>query len=383
VVTNAPPGRRAQRGLVVGRIRGVPVEIMPSWLLVAALLAAVYGPIIDDAVPALGAGPAYLAGVGFAVLFGFCVLAHELGHTIVSLALGHPVRRVVLFALGGVSEVDGEPGRARDEFLIAGTGPVVSLLIAGGAWLAYDASPAGTLSTALLGLLCWTNLLLAGFNLLPGLPLDGGRLLRAAVCAFGARPVTGTRVAAVTGRAVAIAVAASGLAAQRGSLGVAAAVFSFGLAGYLWLGAGQSLKLAQLMALLPDVAVAELVRPGMFVPADLSVTEALRRAWESQARGLVLVDRGEQPTAIVDEAQIGAVPLERRAWTPVSAVARPLEPGLMVPDGIDAEALLRWMQTTPAHEYLVIRPDGSAAGIINTRDFAQRLRGDAAMKGSA
>jgi Zn-dependent protease/CBS domain-containing protein len=382
-VSNTGPGRQIKSGLVLGRFRGVPIEVMPSWLLVGVLLAAVYGPIIDDAVPDLGAGLAYLAGIGFAALFGFCILAHELGHTIVSLALGHPVRRVVLFALGGVSEVEGEPERARDELLIAGTGPVVSLVISGAAWLAYDASPAGALSTALLGLLCWTNLLLAGFNLLPGLPLDGGRILRAAVCAFGARPVTGTRVAAVAGRAVAIGVAASGLAAQHTSLGFSAAIFSFALAAYLWMGAGQSLKVAQLMATLPGVAVAELVRPGMFIPSDLTVNEALRRAWESQARGLVLVDPAEQPTAIVDEVQIGAVPPERRPWTPVSTVARPLEPGLMVPDGIDAEALLRRMQTTPAREYLVVRPDGSPAGIITTRDFAQRLQAFAASKAAA
>ncbi len=145
---------------------------------------------------------------------------------------------------------------------------------------------------------------------------------------------------------------------------------------------GQSLKLAQLMAKLPEVSVAELLRPGMFIPADISVNEALRRAWDSQARGLVLLDPGQQPTAIVDEVQIGAVPPDRRPWTPVSAVARPLEAGLMVPDGIDAQGLLRRMQTTPAHEYLVVRPDGSAAGIIATRDFAQRLQGASATKGT-
>jgi Zn-dependent protease len=374
-VTNAPPGRQARTGLVLGRFRGVPIAIMPSWLFVAALLTAVYEPILKDVVTGIGTGGAYLAAAGFAVLFGLCILAHELGHTVVSMALGHPVRRVVLFALGGVSEIDGEPERARDELLIAGVGPLVSLVIAGGAWLGYDASPAGALHTALLGLLCWSNLLLAVFNLLPGLPLDGGRLLRAVVCAFGARFVTGTRVAAWSGRVVAVAVAVSGLVADRSSTGFAAGLFSVGLGAYLWLAASQSLKLAAVMSRLPNVAVAELVRPGMFVPADLPVSEALRRAWDSQARGLVLLDPRQQPTAIVDEARIGSVPPDRRAWTPVSTVARPLEPGLMVPDSIDAEALLRRMQETPAHEYLVVRPDGSAAGIITTQDFARRLKG--------
>jgi Zn-dependent protease len=381
-VTNAPSGRRSRAGLLLGRFRGVPVLVMPSWLLVAVLLSAVYAPIIDDAVPTISARGAYLAAAAFAVLFGLCILAHELGHTVVSLALGHPVQRVVLFALGGVSEIDGEPERARDEMLIAGSGPLVSLIIAGVAWLGYESAPAGALVTALLALLWWSNLLLAAFNLLPGLPLDGGRLLRAAVCAFGAAPLTGTRVAAWAGRGLAVVVAVSGLIADRTSLGLAAGLFSVGLAGYLWFAASQSLRVAELRAHLPGIAVRELLRPGMFVPDDVSVGEALHRAWAAQARGLVLLNSAEQPSAIVDESVIGAVPPDRRSGTPVSTVARPLEPGLMVPEGIDAEALLRRMQATPAREYLVVRADGTAAGIISTRDFARRINGTSASRGS-
>src|SRR5581483_8620203 len=93
-------------GLPLGRVRGVPVYVAPSWLVIAALLTAIYAPLIRDAVPDVDANTAYLAAAGFALLFGGCVLAHEIGHTLVSLALGYPVRRVVLFALGGVSELD-------------------------------------------------------------------------------------------------------------------------------------------------------------------------------------------------------------------------------------------------------------------------------------
>jgi Zn-dependent protease len=359
--------------LPLGRVRGVPVYVAPSWLLIAALLTAIYAPLIDDAAPHVGHDTAYLAAAGFAVLFGGCVLAHEIGHTLVSLALGHPVRRVVLFALGGVSELDDDPTRARDELLIAGSGPLVSLLIGGAAYAAYALAPAGDLLRVLLALLCWSNLLLAAFNLLPGLPLDGGRLLRAAVCAFGARPLTGTRAAAWSGRLVAVGVGVSGLVVDRSSTGFAAGLFTVGLAGYLWLAATQALRLAELEARLPDIDVRTLLRPGMYIPDDVSVGEALRRAWEAQARGLVLVDASSHPQAIVDEALIGAVPPPRRPWTPVSSVARPIEPGLLVPDDVDAQGLLRRMQETPAHEYLVVHPDGSAAGIIATRDFVQRL----------
>jgi Zn-dependent protease len=372
-VSELPSGSRIRDGYVLARVRGVPVIIMPSWLLIAVLLVAVYAPVVRDAVPGISGIGAYLAASGFAVLFGCCVLAHELGHTVVSIALGHPVRRVVLFALGGVSEIDNEPERPRDELLVAAAGPLVSLAIAGGAYLGYDASGPATLTAALLGLLWWSNLLLAVFNVLPGLPLDGGRLVRAVVCACGLRPVTGTRIAAWAGRVVAVAVALSGLVADRSSLGIAAGIFSIGLAAYLWLGATHALRVAGLLEKLPEIVLAELLRPGIFVPSDLSVDEALRRAWSAQARGLVLLDRTAHPTAIVDEARIGSIPPAQRAWTSVSDVARPIEAGLVVPDSLDAAGLLRRMQQTPAHEYLVLRADGTAAGIVTSRDFARRL----------
>lgn len=377
-MTNAPPGSPRRSGVVLGHIRGVPIIVTPSWLLVAILLSTFYAPVIKDAVPSIGSSGAYLAGLAFAALFGLCVLLHELGHTAVSIGLGHPVRRVVLFALGGVSEIEGEPSRPRDELLIAASGPAVSLLLAGLAWLAYDASPAGELATALFGLLAWSNLLLAIFNLLPGLPLDGGRLVRAGASACGVRPANATRAAAWSGRVVAAGVAMSGIVVDGRSGRFGLLLLTLGVAAYLWAAAGQSLRYASLLERLPNIAVRELLRPGMFIPDDLPVGEALRQARAANARGLIVMDRDSHPTGIVDEVLIAAVPPDQQAWTPVSAVARPLEPGLIVPSGIDAAALLRRMQETPSREYLVVGPDGNAAGIIATRDFARRLNKDGA-----
>jgi Zn-dependent protease/CBS domain-containing protein len=324
-------------------------------------------------VPNLSTGTAYLAGAAFALLFGLCVLLHEIGHTVVSLALGHPVRRVVLFALGGASELAGEPRRARDELLIAGSGPLVSLALAGLAWVGYDLAPAGALPTALLGLLAWSNLLLAAFNLLPGLPLDGGRLLRATAAGLGARPATATRVAGWAGRLLAVAVAISGVVAGRTSGPLTVGLVTIALAAYLWLQASAALRYATVLDRLPGVSVPGLLRSGVFVADTVSVSEALQQAWQAEARGLVLLDAASEPSAIVDEQLIGAVPPERRPGTPVSTVARPLEAGLVIPDDVDAAELLRRMQLTPSREYLVVRPDGSAVGIITARDFAAQL----------
>jgi Zn-dependent protease/CBS domain-containing protein len=371
-----PPPGRSRPFIRLGRVRGVPVVVGPSWLVIGLMLTVVYGPILRNAVDNVSASTAYACAFGFSILFALCILAHELGHTLVCLALGYSVRRVTLFALGGVSEIEGEPKRARDELVIAGSGPLVSVLIAVGSGFGAAALPSHSLPGVLLALLGWSNAILAVFNLLPGLPLDGGRILRAIVWGCGASPLAGTRVAAWSGRVLAIGVAVSGVAADRsGSFSVVAGLASLLLAGYLWLGATQALRYAELATRLPNVALEQLLRPGLLVPADLSVAEALRRAWAGNARGLVLVDSAEHPSAIVDELLIGAVPPERRPWTSVSEVARPLEPGLVIPLGTDASGLLDRMQATPAHEYLVVAADGSPAGIITTLDFARHLRG--------
>ncbi|WP_375493879.1 M50 family metallopeptidase [uncultured Jatrophihabitans sp.] len=328
------PRNRAERqpgAVPLGRVRGVPILIAPSWFITAVLVAVLYGSALRDALPRLHATGAYAAGAAFAVLFGACVLAHEIGHTLVARILQHEVRRIVLFVMGGVSEMDRDPDRPRDALLTAAAGPLVSLVIAGVAYLAEDAAPRDGVAWAMLALLCWSNLVLAAFNLLPGLPLDGGHLLRAALAGCGCAPLTATRIAVWAGRLLAIGIAVAELAVDRSSLGLASGLLCLGLAAYLWAGATQAWKIALLTSRLPAVTVTDLLRPGMFVPADLSVAEALRRAAERGARGLVVVDAADRPDAIVDEALIGAAPPERRPWTTVTQVARRLEPGLTLP----------------------------------------------------
>ncbi|MGN6609912.1 MAG: site-2 protease family protein, partial [Jatrophihabitans sp.] len=183
----APSGRpdAARDGIILGTFFGVPVLIAPSWLIIAVLFTVLYGPALEDAVPGLRPAAAYGAAAGFSVLLALCVLAHELGHTAVSLALGHPVRRVVIFLMGGVSEVDTQFARPRDELLVAAAGPLVSAVITLGTGLGHAATDGATVVGAILTMLFWSNAALTVFNLLPGLPLDGGRLLRAALQGVG------------------------------------------------------------------------------------------------------------------------------------------------------------------------------------------------------
>jgi Zn-dependent protease len=369
-------GRPASSGLPVGRFFGVPLYFAPSWLIVALIITISYSDLVSQSVDNISPAGAYAVSFGFAVLLALSLLAHELGHTAVSLAFGMPVRRVVIFLLGGVSEIEKEPQQPVEEYLVAIAGPLVSLVLAGiGAGLLPLASH-GSVTWAVLWLLVWSNLLVAIFNLLPGLPLDGGRLLRAGVWWMSRSRLTGTRAAAWGGRVVAGLVLVIGVVTIRPEDGLAIGnvVLSVLLATFIWIGASQSLTAATVTSRLPGLRLAQLIRPALQVPPDLPIAEALRRAWQTGTRALVVVDATSRPRAVVSEAHVMAVPEARRPWTPVADVARPVEPGLTLTDTLTGEQLLDALRQLPASEYLVVGRDGGLVGVLASVDVARVLQ---------
>jgi Zn-dependent protease len=357
----------------VGRFFGVPVYFSPSWLIVAALITALYSSIVRSLVDRVATTTSYLAAFGFAVALALCVLAHELGHTAVSLALGKPVSRVVIFFLGGVSEIAGELERARDELLIALAGPVVSALLAGIAGAAFAFTVHGSLAWALLLLLIWSNVIVAAFNLLPGLPLDGGRVLRALTWAVSGSASTGTRVAAWAGRAIAALIVLGSTVILFEGWGAYVWLVDIVMALFIWNGATQSLRATSISDRVDRLELSTLLRPGVLVHGDVSLAEAVRRTRDRSAGGIVITDSADRPQAIVMEARVREVPPERQPWTRVGEVARAIEPGLLLPESLRPAELLAAVRATPASEYLVVHPDGSLAGILAATDLAAML----------
>ncbi|QPP09736.1 hypothetical protein G4Z16_28710 [Streptomyces bathyalis] len=364
-------------GILMGRPFGVPVYVAPSWFLVAALITWVFGGQLDRVLPHLGT-VRYLIALFFAVAFYASVLVHELAHTVAALRFKLPVRRIQLQFFGGVSEIEKEAETPGREFILAFVGPLLSLVLAGVFYAGMQAVRPGTVPGVLLAGLMISNLIVAAFNLLPGLPLDGGRMLRALVWKLSGRPMTGTVFAAWIGRALALAVLIGlPLATHAGGFtqetiggvdSIMDALLAAILAAIIWTGAGNSLRMARLREHLPELRARNLTRRAVPVPTDTPLSEALRRANDAGARALVVVDGAGGPVSLVREAAIAGVPSHRRPWVAVSSLAQELKDGMRVPAELAGEELLEHLRATPATEYLVVEETGEIYGVLSTGD---------------
>lgn len=363
------PASRPPGSYRIGSVGGVPVFVRASWILIAGAIAVLLAPRVEEVEPGLGVLK-YAAGLAFAVLLYLSVLLHEMSHALVARRFGLPVRSITLHFLGGMTEIDGEAATPGQEFKIAVVGPLTSLAVGAAALLLVLAVPDGLTRMALQGL-AGANLIVGILNLVPGLPLDGGRVLRAAVWQVAGNMHRGTIVAAWSGRVVAVAALLWPVFAQV-VLGVQPDLFDYFfaaiIAGFLWSGATASMVSAHIRRRLPALKARPLARRVVVVPEDLPVSEAVRRAQEASAGGIVLHASDGTVAGVVSEAALLATPEDRRPWLPASAVARTLADGLVLPADIAGEDLVRAMARVPASEYVLMERDGSVYGLLATTD---------------
>lgn len=366
----SPAAEAVKGGLRLGRVLGVPVFVNPSWLLFAAFVVLSFGPRLADD---YGTTRGYFAAGAFAVLLLISVLLHEIGHCVVARAFGLPVRSITVTFLAGLTEITEPPQTPWREYAVAVIGPLVSLALAVLGWVSLPLFERGSLPYLLAAIVAISNALVAGFNLLPGLPLDGGRVLRAGLWKLTGDAEKSTRAAAWAGRGVAVIVVPGLLLVILPAVGlteitVGTVLFTGLIAAFIYVGATATLQRARLVERLPQVTVAALAHPAIGVPADLPLGEAVRRAQEADVRGVVVVDRTGEPQAVVSEAAVLATPDDRRPWVSVSDVARHLVDGMVLDAALAGDALLQAMRRVPASEYVVHDRATGAVRVLRTED---------------
>ncbi|TNM39730.1 site-2 protease family protein [Nocardioides albidus] len=355
----------------IGRIAGSPVLVSGSWFLIAGLIAVLMAPRVDQVQPGLG-GLKYVVGVAFAIALYLAVLLHEASHALVARRFGFTVHSITLHFLGGATSIEGEARRPRQEFWIAVVGPITSIAVGAGALALWFGTPDGLLRLVVEGL-AGANLMIGVLNLVPGLPLDGGRVLKAGVWAITGRVHTGTAVAAWTGRGIAVAVGVWALWSSRHGAVVNPLILLV-IALFLWSGASQALAVAGVTRQFSDIVATDLARRALTVPDDLPLAEAMRRAREADAGSIVTTTADGSPVGVVDETAARAVPADRAPWIAVSTVARTLEPGLTLPVGISGTELLDTVRSTPASEYVLLEADGRVYGVLSAADLIRAVR---------
>jgi len=359
------------------RIFGIPIGINYTWFIVFALvtlsLATAYFP---GRYP--GWGPAGYWGVGLltSLLFFGSVLFHELAHSVVALAWGIPVRSITLFIFGGVASIDREPERPLAEFLIALAGPLASLALALGFglwWLMGQL--AGLEPLAALGLyLGGINLSLALFNMLPGFPLDGGRVFRSVVWALTGNMARATRWAAATGRAVALLMIVGGgmlFLTGHWSSGLWLAFIGW----FLDNAASQSAMQAWVRQALEGYTAGDFATAGcQAVESNTPLDWVVRDYVLPQGQSCFLVTDGIQTRGVATLGQIQQVPRQRWGWTPIRQIMTPLNLLRPVPASEAAYRVLERMMAEGQSLLLVM--DGShPLGLIGQDSllrFAQR-----------
>ena len=306
----------------LGRIAGIEIGLDYSWFVIFALVT--YG-FANSGLPVAypqWSGAAYWStGVAISLLFFASILAHELGHSLVAIRTGTPVRSITLFIFGGVAGMAREPGRALHEFLIAIAGPLVSLGLAALFFGLFQLAPVNTPLAALTEFLALINLVVAVFNMLPGFPMDGGRVLRAALWGLKGDLLWSTKVATWIGRGMAYALMAWGVYMALVWGQWFSGLWRVRIATFIHTAAVRSYQQVAFLAKLRRRRVGEVMSPApASLPAEVSVADVVGNdlRWGSQPAWPV-VENGTT-LGLLTRDDLHAVPWETRAGTAVAEI---------------------------------------------------------------
>jgi Zn-dependent protease/CBS domain-containing protein len=363
------------RSFTVGRLFGIPLKLDLTFLLILPVFAWLIGSQIGDSATALnalpvadiaveplqeGATPWILGSVTAVGLFAGVVL-HELGHSLVAMRYGFPIDSITLWLFGGIAHLTDQPEDWKQELVIAIAGPVVSVAVGVASYAAFVLAPADLHGARFVfGYLALLNLVLAAFNLLPGFPMDGGRVLRALLSRN--RPFAdATRTAAEVGKIFAILLGLFGLFNFN--------IILIGIAFFIYIGATSEAQQTVMNAAFQDVRVRDVMTAGEdldTVPPDASVADLMETMFRQRHTGYPVVEGGELVGMVTldDARQVPEV--ERDAYTVRDVMAADVK---TIEAGDDAMAALEKLQQHGIGRLPVVDSRGELTGIISRTDL--------------
>lgn len=368
---------RAQ--IKLGRIAGIEIGLHYSWFIIAFLIAFSLIAEFHASMPLASKGVVWTAAIITAILFFVTLLLHELAHSLVAKASGLKVSSITLFALGGISQIESEAPNAKTEFWIAIVGPLSSFVI--GLICLALAHVAGWTNrlqahnpvAAVLLWLGYINLLLAAFNMVPGYPLDGGRVLRAILWFFNKNAVTATQWAARVGQVVAFLLIFYGLfrfftVENFGGLWLA-------FIGWFLLDASRSSAMqVELMELLRGRKVADLMdRDCPTVDAHLSLYDFVHQFLLRGGRRCYIVVQGDRLVGLITPHEVHQVDQESWPQTSVQSAMRPLAQLRTVSPDTPAVKALEVISSNDINQMPVVS-DGRLQGIFSRSSVMSFIR---------
>ena len=364
------------RSFRLGSLFGIPIEVDASWFLIFFLVAmSLATSYLPAALPDVAPSAHALMAIAMALAFFGSIVLHELAHSLVARAGGLSIARVTLFVFGGVSQMQDEPARPGHEFLLAIAGPGMSLVLGGiGFGLLRVLGSAAPVITVPIRYLAVINISVALFNLLPGFPLDGGRVLRALLWALTGDKLKATKWASASGRALGYGL-------------VAVAVFGVlqGATNLIWLAvmgwflailASSAYRQQVIRAELAEVPLSRIMSsPVALVPADVTLEEMAHSYFLGGRHARYpVVDEG-RVIGLIELQATREVPRERwRETTAADAAYRDLETIVATPD-TPVERVLPLLDPS-AHGAVLVVEDGRLAGIVTRGDVIRLLNAD-------
>jgi len=363
-------------GIKLGRIAGVPVYLSSSWFIITAVITISVGLQLSRTqwIPALNA---YLMGFACAVVIAVAVLIHEVAHAMTARAFKWPDAHIVLTLMGGHTQFGSFKAKPGASLWVALSGPVSNFVLAGIGWLVLQNVEVSVYAKLLLDFFIYSNLLLGGFNALPGLPLDGGRLVESIVWKATGSQFKGTIASSWVGRVIAIGVVFFFVAFPylRGQeVQIITAVVGLMVAIFMWQATTSLIAHSKMMLNLPTVIASDLMTPASAMLSHVMVSDVLAR--QSQREGsIILVDAQGMPVGVVDTHALSRVDASNANQVPALAVSRALGQGAIVAQESDGRALIDYLASVESAEYAVISGQGHVVGLLHQRDIVKAVTG--------